>query len=343
MTLLNPAQSLPRARGELSEVVLELLATAAPVSRSAPRGLHDVATRAASTADVLADDDVQLALALLYELHYRGWGAENEHWEWDPELLAARAVLEDSFEAALRAQVTPPEPEPEAVPAALFEVAAQAGGPDLGRFMARQASVEQFQEVLIHRSVYQLHEADPHSWALPRLSGEPKAALVEIQADEYGGGRPERMHATLFAQTMRGLGLNDSYGAYLDVVSAAALAYANAASLFGLHRRLLGAIVGHLAAVEMTSSLPSRSYSSGLRRLGYGEATRLFYDEHVEADSVHEQIAAHNLAGGLARQQPQLTSDIMFGACSLLALDAAHATEIMTTWQTGHSSLRQPA
>ena len=37
-----------------------------------------------------------------------------------------------------------------------------------------------------------------------------KAALVEIQSDEYGGGRPQRMHAELFAKTMRGLGLDSA-------------------------------------------------------------------------------------------------------------------------------------
>ena len=39
-------------------------------------------------------------------------------------------------------------------------------------------------------------------------------------------------------------------------------------SLFGLHRRLRGALVGHLAAFEMTSSIPNRRYGDGLRRLG---------------------------------------------------------------------------
>ena len=75
---------------------------------------------------------------------------------------------------------------------------------------------EQVLEFVIHRSAYQLKEADPHSWALPRLSGKPKAALVEVQADEYGGGRPERIHAQLFAESMEALGLDSTYGAYLD-------------------------------------------------------------------------------------------------------------------------------
>src|SRR3712207_8445227 len=43
------------------------------------------------------------------------------------------------------------------------------------------------------RSIYTLKEADPHSWAIPRLTGRAKAALVEIQSDEYGEGRPGRI------------------------------------------------------------------------------------------------------------------------------------------------------
>ena len=63
------------------------------------------------------------------------------------------------------------------------------------RYIEREATREQVLEFIAHRSAYQLKEADPHSWAIPRLSGAPKAALVEIQADEYGGGRAERVHA----------------------------------------------------------------------------------------------------------------------------------------------------
>ena len=73
---------------------------------------------------------------------------------------------------------------------------------------------------------------------------------------------------------MRAVGLDDSYGALVDRVPGAVLAGVNAMSMFGLHRRLVGAIVGHLAAFEMTSSIPNRLYGNGLRRLGYGsEAT----------------------------------------------------------------------
>ena len=91
---------------------------------------------------------------------------------------------------------------------ALRAIADADDGPSLSRHVEREATLEQVREFLVHRSAYQLKEADPHSWAIPRLCGAPKAALVEIQADEYGGGRPERMHARLFADAMAALGLD---------------------------------------------------------------------------------------------------------------------------------------
>ena len=119
------------------------------------------------------------------------------------------------------------------------------------------------------------------------------------------------MHARLFADAMDALGLDARYGAYLDRIPAATLATVNLMSLCGLHRRLRGAIVGHLALFEMTSSIPNRRYASGLRRLGVADPRALaFFDEHVEADAVHENIAAVDLAGGLARAEPALAAEI---------------------------------
>src|SRR5439155_7052144 len=131
----------------------------------------------------------------------------------------------------------------------------------------------------------------------------PKAAIVEIQADEYGGGRAERIHSALFADAMRATGLDDGYGAYLRRIPGVTLATVNLMSLLGLHRRWRGAIVGHLALFETTSSLPNRRYANALRRLGFGERATAFFDEHVTADAVHEQIAVVDLAGGLVRQE----------------------------------------
>lgn len=233
-----------------------------------------------------------------------------------------------------------PEPSASAVAELLFALTAPEPGPSLSRFVAKSATLEQLREFLIHRTIYTLREADPHSWAIPRLTGRAKAALVEIQSDEYGGGDPDRVHATMFARTVRGIGLDDTYGAYLDDVPAVTLASHNLMSLFGLHARLRGAIVGHLAAFEMTSSIPNRMYGDGFRRLGFGDAVTAYFDEHVEADAVHEQIAAHDLAGALAEDDPALLPDIVFGAAACLAYDARVGDHILAAWQDGRSSLR---
>ena len=114
------------------------------------------------------------------------------------------------FEAALRRLAGPlPVVAPAAVPRALAELVAADDGPPLAAALQRRASLEQFREFVAHRSIYHLKEADPHSWGIPRLGGPAKAALVEIQADEYGGGRLDRMHAELFRTTMARLGLDD--------------------------------------------------------------------------------------------------------------------------------------
>jgi hypothetical protein len=324
---------LPEPRGELSELVLSAL-------QQPP---HELSATPPPHGDVLhGDDDFHLALYAIYELHYRGFEGVDERWEWDPSLLRLRAELERRFEHALREAIEDEQPDPRDVPARLKQLLADAGGPSLSRFLESRASAEQFREVLIHKSAYQLKEADPHSFAIPRLSGRPKVALVEVQFDEYGGGRPERQHARMFAGTMEAVGLDGSYGAYLDTIPGYTLATVNLMSLFGLHRRLRGAIVGHLAVLEMDSTQPNRRYANGLRRLGFGNAATDFFDEHVEADAVHEALAAHDLAGALAEDEPALAQDILFGARGMLLLDGIAARRIMAGFEAGESSLLRP-
>src|SRR4051794_34908051 len=198
---------LPSARGAASALVLDAL-------RREPHVLAPL--HRAPADDPIGDDDLQLALYLCYELHYRGFDGVDEGWEWEPSLLALRRDLEAEFEGALEQEVPRDAgaslPAAEEMDVALRAIADAEDSPSLSRHLEVSGSLEQFLEFCVHRSAYQLKEADPHSWALPRIGGAPKAAMVEIQADEYGGGRPERIHADLFARAMRALALDDAYG-----------------------------------------------------------------------------------------------------------------------------------
>jgi hypothetical protein len=312
-----------------------------PVSEALVAALHDRPHQLDRPSGDIEAEDLQLALYCCYELHYRGFDGVADEWEWEPSLLALRAELERRFEAELLKLAGPAgePPDPAEIDVALRELMLADDGPSLSTYVEREATLEQVLEFMIHRSAYQLKEADPHSWAMPRLWGAPKAALVEIQADEYGGGRADQIHAELFARAMDAVGLDSRYGAYLDQIPGVTLATVNLMSLLGLHRRHRGAIVGHLALFEMTSSIPNRRYAAGLRRLGQGADATAFFDVHVVADAVHESVAAVDLAGGLARQDPRLGADVLWGARALIALEARWARHLLAAWAAERSSL----
>jgi hypothetical protein len=326
--------ALPEPRGALSACVIEALADADRELRPPP----------VLVGSPLSDDDLHLALYICYELHYQSFAGVADRWEWDPDLIALRAELESAFTEGLESTVqTRPDVRPDEVADLLFELGEADDGPSLSGFLQNEGTIEQFREFVVHRSAYQLKEADPHTWAIPRMRGAPKAAMVEIQADEYGSGRPDRVHSTLFAKTMDALGLDPTYGAYLDRIPGVTLATVNLISRFGLHREWRGALTGHLAMFEITSPVPNRRYAGALRRFGASDEAIDFFDEHVEADSVHEQVAARDLAQGLAVDQPALASQIVFGAEALLKLESRWGAALLAAWEDGGTSLRVPS
>lgn len=303
--------------------------------------VHRLSGAPIASDDPWLGDDEPLALTLCHELHYRGLAGVDDAWEWEPSLVALRQRLEASLLDRVAADVDAPARDIDPADADVeLRALASDGGPSLSAYVERNGTVAQLREFAIHRSIYQLKEADPHSFAIPRVTGVAKAALVAIQRDEYGDGRPADMHATLFANTMRALDLDSRYGAYLDVVPGVTLSTVNLVTLFGLNRRWLGALVGHLALFEMASVVPNGRYANALRRLGFGQDATAFYDAHVRADAVHEDVARRDLVGGLLRDRPDLAADVVFGARALSAVEAAFTEHLLASWRAGASSLR---
>jgi len=338
----------PTARGPLSRSVIDALTERAPLDPGAARA--EVRRRAAAVdngaCDPLTDDDLQLALWTCYELHYRGFDGVDPEWEWDPDLLAVRRELEAIFEADLRRRTT------EWVDAALeergdvaerlFRLTGSFDGPPVASYVQREASLSEFRELMVHRSLFHLKESDPQSFVIPRLQGGPKATLVELQYDEYGGGHADRVHSTLFGDSLEACGLDREYGAYVDRVPGYTLAVSNTMSLLGLHRRLHAAAIGHFGAFEATSSLPCRKYSGGIRRLNLPEQAAVYFDEHVEADAVHEQLALRSICAGLVEQDPASEREVFFGAATCLHVDAVAGDLMLSAWRQGRSSLSVP-
>ena len=322
--LQEPA--LPPARGPVSGAVRDYLLGAGTLPR------HE----SVAGADVYGDD-LQLALYLCYELHYRGFADVPADREWDPDLLRTRAALEHRFLSALRTDTPAHDSVEDAVADLLVEPVEGSG---VSHFLSKEGELWQVREYAAQRSLYHLKEADPHAWVLPRLWGRAKAGMAAVEFDEFGGGRPERVHARLFADLMTDLGLDTTYGHYLDAACAEMLATVNLMSLLGLHRSLRGALVGHFAAVEITSSPGSRRLADAMRHTGAGPAAEHFYDEHVEADAVHEQVVRHDVIGGLLAEEPHLAADVAFGIDATGFVEDRLGDRLLGDWRAGRSSLR---
>ena len=83
---------LPRERGPISRHVIQMLTTAdgAPGTPGPVPELNRVG--------ILEDGDAQLALWVLYELHYRDFDGVPADMEWDAGLVQLRRSLELQFE-----------------------------------------------------------------------------------------------------------------------------------------------------------------------------------------------------------------------------------------------------
>jgi hypothetical protein len=310
----------PKPRGALSERLFAAIRV--------PAG--DLSTLADLAPE--NDDDAQIALWTLYELHYRGFEDVADELEWHPDLLRLRHRLEEDLLARLRSRYESPLVGGDFAET-FFDYVAGHDGPSLASYVHRHASHDQVLDLLRVRSVYHLKESDPTAWVVPRLPVGVKAALMELQYDEYGCGDPNRLHAHLFAVGMEACGLRPDYGAYIDDVPVEILEQNNAMSLLGLRRGLRGAALGHLAAFEATSSMPSRRMAQGLDRLGMPREIIAYYEEHVAADAVHEQLAVRTICGALVAHEPALLDDVFFGAFTCLDLEDRVANRLLGQWQ----------
>jgi hypothetical protein len=336
MTLASTSvePTLPGAKGPLSAAVLCFLTDGPPAASP----LSDIPVADCDGYGI----DLQLALYVCYELHYRGFAGVDAEREWNPELLRLRGRLEETFLAAVNGDVADIGPDDTATAEmdALSVEPADGEGPSY--FLRDLGTWEQMREYFVHRSLYHLKEGDPHAWAIPRLTGQAKASFVAVEFDEYGGGRGERVHQQLFADLMDAAGLDSSYLGYLDAVGADTLAAVNLMSYFGLHRSMRAAAIGHFAATEITSSPGSRRLAEALERMGAPQACIGFYREHVEADAVHEQVVRTDVVGDLLATEPHLEHGVVFGIRARDVVENRLADHMMRCWAAGQSSLGRP-
>lgn len=306
---------LPPARGPLSLAVIELLTERAPRTHFAP---IEAPLRDSDPYGI----DMQLALHICYELHYRGFAGVDPGWEWSPALLSLRAQFEYEFLTALRQSVGVIENE--VSPSVELHQLANGVKPGTVQFLRSNGTWEQMQEYFIHRSLYRLRESDPQTWVVPRRCGCRES---------------HRQRA--FARLMANAGLDTTYLTYVDRLPAQSLAVGNLMTLFGLHRTHRGSAAGFFAAAEASFARTSRSLLEAMDRMGAPSACVEFYRDYLDNDFEPWPDETHAAVNELTVREPTLNSDVVFGIWAQQVLEDMHAAHLVASWSTGRSSLRR--
>ena len=267
----------------------------------------------------------------------------NEH---DLTLAAVRLELERAFEASLAAYALPDDmpAEPEAFGSWLEDLALRrdVGLPASGMagFYRERATLEQMKEVVAQRSLFFLSEPDPWAMVIPTLRGEAKAGLLDVLLDEYGWGRLDHMHSTVYEELMGALELDTTFDAYADRAAWQYLASLNYQWMAARHRRLCRRMYGYIYLVEADSPDSMREYLAAWQRLGIDdERVTKFYDLHVTADEGHAQVALEEMVLPVVRAEPQAAPEIARGVLEGRVLHHAFSTHLAGRFGAGRSSL----
>lgn len=297
------------------------------------------------------DEALDAAHRALYVLGaQQGWspvGAvrENEH---DLTLAAVRLELERGFEAQLARSATVPADlpaDPEAFGPWLEELATTREmpfeGPSLGAHHREHTTLDQLREVVAQRSLFFLKEPDPWTMVIPSLHGRAKAGLIDLILDEYGWGRYDQMHSTVYEVLMGKLGLETGYDHYVDQAPWQALAGLNHQAMMARHRRMCRRMYGYVFLTEATSPGAMANYLAAYARAGIDDPDVLsFYELHIDADEGHADVALNEVIMPVVLEEPDARADIARGVVEGRWVDELLSRHLLACWGAGRSSLR---
>ena len=290
-----PGFRIPAARGPVSQSVVDFVTggggTILPVDAST------------GVAGDHHDADLQAALWFLNLLQVATFEGVDPHRAASLRIRTLHWYLEQAFEDQLRRHVPV---RPVADLAAHLDGLIARPGPELPA-----AAAELERRRLLAKAPYLLWEADPHTLALARVEAPLKPLLVDIQSGEYGLGHADT-HAVIYRRCLEVLDveLHDA----VATAPACALAFANAAWLFGRDRRMRGAAVGQLALLELDSVEPCRCAKDRWDTAGLPADARRWYDVHALADVEHAAVVREQLVPTLEQETPWLVADAAWGA-----------------------------
>ncbi len=229
----------------------------------------------------------------LAEWNHRRLAPQLPSDDWQQQLDADTRMLrlEGGFMESLRAGVmeraaaAPTDPQSFV---AWFE-ALKENGPGqndaLFPWLAEQASETEISWFLEQEAAGEAGFDDLVALTQVKLPALPKLELARNSWDEMGRGNVKGMHGLMLDALIERLELQPA----IERTVWESLALANAMTAMATTRRYAWHSVGALGVIELTAPARSAATAAGLRRLGFSDRERRYFDLHAVLDVKHSE------------------------------------------------------
>lgn len=194
-----------------------------------------------------------------------------------------RWIEAERAHVAARAAEAPVDPEQFV---AWFEALLHTGpgqNDELFPWLAEQASLDELRWYLLQEVAGEAGFDDLVALTQVKLPDRAKMELARNYWDEMGRGNINGMHGPMLGALADKLDLHPT----IEATVPESLALANTMVAFATSRRYAWHSVGALGVIELTAPARSAAVAAGLRRLGYGDKDRRYFDLHAVLDVKH--------------------------------------------------------
>jgi hypothetical protein len=177
-------------------------------------------------------------------------------------------------------------------------------------WLAETATEGQMRWFLTQEAAGEAGFDDLVAYAQVKLPLAAKLELAENYWDEMGRGQYRGIHTLLLTELVERMRIAPQ----IETTVWESLALANAMTAMATTRRYAWLAIGALGVVELTAPWRCEKVAAGLRRLGYGQRERLYYDLHSHLDVKHSRTWNENALKPLVAEEPRRARFIAEGA-----------------------------
>ncbi|MBP2702656.1 iron-containing redox enzyme family protein [Microbispora sp. RL4-1S] len=163
----------------------------------------------------------------------------------------------------------------------------QANPSDDERFIAEEATLDQFKVVVSEFAVDGLVESQSHIGIIRRLPSRSRMAILRVLIDEFGCGNDDMEHSHLYRTMLAELGMPGDLEHYVERAGDASFAYVNLFHWLADRAPAPEYFLGAYAYFEASVLYAFRPFAAAAGRLGI--ANDKYYTEHLYIDSFHSK------------------------------------------------------